>query len=344
MKGKHKKLAMLLLACTLSIGVIGMAAGCKKPDTPPAGDPVTVTLSESEISLDKYDTYQLAADVTGGGSVTWASSDTDIVMVDSNGLLTAVEVGTATITASAGDASDTCAVTVVLSEVAPVLVVDETEISVEKDGQYTLSASVYWKGDPVTGASYTWTASSGADVASVAEAGEGSFTVSGLKVGTAVYTVSTTVHELVLTETVTVTVVNSDIRFEFGDAYTFDKDEHAYRTEMKLSLTDTPSAQPIDVAVYDNDDLVQSPGLEWTVEDDSVVSEDHGFSARIEDEREFETFEFLRNGSRDMKPCAGAVLSPPSARFESGILKSEPFFKRNGPFGWREHAIETERV
>ena len=77
---------------------------------------------------------------------------------------------------------------------------------------------------------------------------------------------------------------------------------------------------------------------------DSVVSEDHGFSARIEDEREFETFEFLRNGSRDMKPCAGAVLSPPSARFESGILKSEPFFKRNGPFGWREHAIETERV
>ena len=281
MKGKHKKLAMLLLACTLSIGVIGMAAGCKKPDTPPAGDPVTVTLSESEISLDKYDTYQLAADVTGGGSVTWASSDTDIVMVDSNGLLTAVEVGTATITASAGDASDTCAVTVVLSEVAPVLVVDETEISVEKDGQYTLSASVYWKGDPVTGASYTWTASSGADVASVAEAGEGSFTVSGLKVGTAVYTVSTTVHELVLTETVTVTVVNSDIRFEFGDAYTFDKDEHAYRTEMKLSLTDTPSAQPIDVAVYDNDDLVQSPGLEWTVEDESVVSEENGVLTAI---------------------------------------------------------------
>ena len=281
MKGKHKKLAMLLLACTLSIGVIGMAAGCKKPDTPPAGDPVTVTLSESEISLDKYDTYQLAADVTGGGSVTWASSDTDIVTVDSNGLLTAVEVGTATITASAGDASDTCAVTVVLSEVAPVLVVDETDISVEKDGQYTLSASVYWKGDPVTGASYTWTASSGADVASVAEAGEGSFTVSGLKVGTAVYTVSTTVHELVLTETVTVTVVNSDIRFEFGDAYTFDKDEHAYRTEMKLSLTDTPSAQPIDVAVYDNDDLVQSPGLEWTVEDDSVVSEENGVLTAI---------------------------------------------------------------
>ena len=77
---------------------------------------------------------------------------------------------------------------------------------------------------------------------------------------------------------------------------------------------------------------------------DSVVSENHGFSARVEDEREFETFEFLRNGSRDMKPCAGAVLSPPSARFESGILKSEPFFKRHGPFGWREHAIETERV
>ena len=181
MKSKRKKLAMLLLSCALSVCMIGIAAGCEKSDTPPSGDPVTVTLSESEVSLDKYDTYQLAADVTGGGSVTWESSDTGIVTVDSNGLLTAVEAGTATITASAGEASDTCAVTVVLSDVAPVLVVDETEISVEKDGQYTLSASVYWKGNPVTGASYTWTASSGADVASVAEAGEGSFTVSGLK-------------------------------------------------------------------------------------------------------------------------------------------------------------------
>lgn len=90
----------------------------------------TIVLDKSSISGIVTDTFQLDADVfLNGESVTrtveWASSDTNIATV-SNGLVTFVALGSATITASLeGDATitDACAVTVNTTPISEYVVV-----------------------------------------------------------------------------------------------------------------------------------------------------------------------------------------------------------------------------
>lgn len=81
--------------------------------------PVTgITISETSAKMYLDGTKQLTAKVTpstaDNQSIIWSSSDDYVVSVDSNGLLTAVGVGTATITATSVDGvyKKTCTVTV----------------------------------------------------------------------------------------------------------------------------------------------------------------------------------------------------------------------------------------
>ena len=87
----------------------------------PGGEVVRVTgvtLSESEIIVDKYETYQLVATVLPSGatekSVTWSSSNVNVATVDSNGVVSSVASGSATITVTTVDGSYTaqCSVSV----------------------------------------------------------------------------------------------------------------------------------------------------------------------------------------------------------------------------------------
>lgn len=72
-----------------------------------------ITLNQSSISISGSSTSQLVATTTpAGGAVTWSSSDTSVATVSSNGLVTGVGNGTATITATSGDVSATCTATV----------------------------------------------------------------------------------------------------------------------------------------------------------------------------------------------------------------------------------------
>ena len=79
----------------------------------------SITLNKTESVMPKDATLQLIATVlpesTTNMALTWASSDTTIATVDENGLVTAVAVGNATITAATTDGSNlsaSCAVTV----------------------------------------------------------------------------------------------------------------------------------------------------------------------------------------------------------------------------------------
>ena len=75
-----------------------------------------ITLDRTELTLSKGDKTTLTATVLPADAtdptVTWTSSANRYVTVDANGTLTAVRVGTAVITAKAGDYSATCTVTV----------------------------------------------------------------------------------------------------------------------------------------------------------------------------------------------------------------------------------------
>ena len=87
-----------------------------------------IELSEQAASIVVGDTLTLTAtakpEYAADKTVTWRSSDETVATVDENGLVTAVAVGTATITAKANDGSDveaSCAVTV-----SPILVTSIT--------------------------------------------------------------------------------------------------------------------------------------------------------------------------------------------------------------------------
>ena len=76
----------------------------------------SIELNKVTLELTAGETYQLTATVSPDNAtdktVTWSSDNTDAATVDASGLVTAVAMGTATITAKAGDKSATCEVTV----------------------------------------------------------------------------------------------------------------------------------------------------------------------------------------------------------------------------------------
>ncbi|MBP3789058.1 MAG: Ig-like domain-containing protein [Prevotella sp.] len=82
-----------------------------------------VELSQTSIVIEENQTYQLEAVITPENAtnkaVTWTSSDEQVATVDEEGLVTAVGVGTSTITCVANDGSGISATCVVTVEAAP---------------------------------------------------------------------------------------------------------------------------------------------------------------------------------------------------------------------------------
>ena len=78
-----------------------------------------ILINKTSVNLTKGDSTTLSAsllpaDTTETATIIWSSSDTSVVTVDSIGKVTAIAAGTATITAKAGNYTDTC--TVVIQE------------------------------------------------------------------------------------------------------------------------------------------------------------------------------------------------------------------------------------
>ena len=149
--------------------------------------PVTsVSLNKTSLALTEQETFQLSATVSPDNAtdktVTWSSSNTAVATVSSNGLVTAVQEGSATITAKAGDKTATCTVTV-SKKVIPVtsFTFGDDWFYVEKD--HTLQLP--FQSSPTdANETLTWTSSAPSYV-SVDQNG----LVSGLKIGTVTITV-----------------------------------------------------------------------------------------------------------------------------------------------------------
>jgi len=73
---------------------------------------ITINLDKTTTTMEVGDTLKLTATTNSSENVTWSSNKTDIATVSSDGTVTAVSKGVATITATVGDKSATCTVTV----------------------------------------------------------------------------------------------------------------------------------------------------------------------------------------------------------------------------------------
>ena len=186
----RRRIAMgLSLLAVLSCGD-SATAPAPPPDPPPAPRPTAVSVSPATAELTAVGaTVRLAAEVRdqngqtmAGATVTWTSDAPAVATVNSAGVARAVANGTATITATAGDASGSASLTVAqeVSAVAVTLPADSLEVG---DTLRVVAAATDANGHAVEEASFAWS-SSDASVVDVDESG----LATAVAVGTAVVT------------------------------------------------------------------------------------------------------------------------------------------------------------
>lgn len=107
--------------------------------------PYTLTINESDITLQPGETKQLTTNAPSTDTVTWTSSDDTVATVSADGVVTGVKGGVATITASVGE-SNVAECTVSVTDPAA-----EADFKVMRD-KWTerLTGNSYWKGDATT--------------------------------------------------------------------------------------------------------------------------------------------------------------------------------------------------
>ena len=191
----------------------GFTKTCTVTVTPGTTQPLpvtAVTLDKEKLALEVGGEATLVATVTPDNAddktVTWTSSDSNIASVDENGKVTAVAAGTATITATAGNQTATCEVTVTEKTSVTVTVtgveLDQTTLTAkEGDTLDKLVATV--KPEDATNKKVTWQSS---DTSVVTVDAEGNVTIVGK--GSATITVTTEDGSHTATCTITVTAAS----------------------------------------------------------------------------------------------------------------------------------------
>lgn len=149
--------------------------------------PSVITLDTTAFSLEKGDFLTLVATVgpvdCTDKSVKWYSDNEEVAVVDADGTVTAVENGSAVITAETSNGVKAYA-SVTVTESPVTISLDETTFTLERGDSYTLTATV--GPETSTDKSVTWT-SDDPEVAVVDEDG----TVTAVGIGYAVITAST---------------------------------------------------------------------------------------------------------------------------------------------------------
>ena len=184
----------------------------------------SITLDKSSASLEVGETVTLSATVNPSDAtdktITWTTSDATVATV-SNGVVTAKKLGTATITAKAGDKTVTCSITVVPTEVSSITL-DNSSASLKVGETVTLSATV--NPSDATDKTVTWTTSD----ATVATVSNG--VVTAKKLGTATITAKAGDK----TATCSITVVPTEV-----SSITLDKNSASLKVGETVTLIAT---------------------------------------------------------------------------------------------------------
>lgn len=153
--------------------------------TKPADTLTSITLTSTSLSLDVGNSATLKATAVPAGAaltgIQWASDKSNIASVDNTGRVTAVSAGTAKITATVGDITAECVVTVTAGYSINV----SKNVSIKQDGQNTLTPKLYQGSTIVPNATFTYN-SDKESIATVSNSG----VIRGVAPGTATITVS----------------------------------------------------------------------------------------------------------------------------------------------------------
>ena len=277
-----KKLLLILSVLTMAIAAATLCFGCTpdKGQQPPEKEgEYSITLSDSELSLDVFDRQTLTATVRDpentvvDKAVEWTSSDPTVVKVK-DGTLDALKAGAATVTATAEGKSAVCNVTV-SALVRPQLVIAQTELTLSEGASSNLSPVVKFKGRTLENAEYGITYSYEPTVEGIAEVSEAGV-VSALSMGETEIAVTARfpLAEAAglagdLTETITVTVVPV-YKFEIAVKDTFGTD--IYLMEAADGDSVYKGTSEVEVAEISYNDEPIEEGWEFKSSDESVAT------------------------------------------------------------------------
>ena len=175
----------------------GLIASCNVTITPSIILPTNISLNETSTGIIVGSSKQLTATVLPADatdkSVTWSvTSGSGVVSVDSNGLVTALKVGSAVVEAkTSNEIKATCNISVVAKEILPTEVtLNATSVSMKDNETKQLIATVL--PENATDKSVTWSVISGEDNVSVDSNG----VVTAIKVGESVVQVKTSNNKI----------------------------------------------------------------------------------------------------------------------------------------------------
>ena len=147
---------VLVAVCTLCLSFAIVACGDKGDDSS-GGTSITVTLGAESLEIEAGIPNSLSVTVEPAGeTVTWTTSNQAVVSVDNNGMIFGHKPGTATITATVGDQSDACEVTVVNTTQRQVVLVED-EINLTMADTYTIEGMTLVESSKVIEEELDWT-------------------------------------------------------------------------------------------------------------------------------------------------------------------------------------------
>lgn len=119
--------------------------GCSDNDSPKVEKLEKIDLSKTNLELVEGTSYQLFAKVIpyiSDINLVWKSSDTDVISVMNNGIVTALSIGGAEVSVSAGGVLSTCFIKVVKKHIPVESVSIENSITLKVDEEYDLNIKI----------------------------------------------------------------------------------------------------------------------------------------------------------------------------------------------------------
>ena len=246
MKQKWKVFLSLICALVMSCSIL---AACDNGGE--TQSEVTVTLSEETLTLDLYEPATLEATVTGTDEdPVWSSSNEAVATVSETGEVVGLSNCQATITATVGDVSDSCAVTVQSTGATPMITGLPTQVTMAVDDTRTLTPAAEYKGNALS-LTYAYE-SSDAAVASVTSAGV--ITAEGR--GTATVSVTASYYTFNLEQDITVTVTDNV-------SIALDADS------LSLNVNDTRQLEA--TITVNGEAYTSAEGIAWSSSDSAAV-------------------------------------------------------------------------
>ena len=219
-----------------------------------------ISLSNTSIELAEGDQFTLTATITPENATnkntSWTSSNTEVATVNNYGKVTAINVGTATITVTTEDGNKTATCKVKVTEkIYPVedIYLDKTEIELTKGDEAILTATI--NPENATNKNTSWT-SSNTEVATVNNNGK----VTAINVGTATITVTTEDGNKTATCKVKVTEKIYPV-------------EGIYLDKTKIELTEGDEAILTATIIPEN---ATNKNMIWASSDESIVTVSEG--------------------------------------------------------------------